>query len=268
MSALAGKVALVTGASRGIGYAVARALAQRGTRVAMVARTRATLAQAAASIGGSAAPFALDLTDLGALAALPRAVVDRFGGLDILVNNAGVHHRGPVWSQSPERLAEMIAVDLTAPIFLTRVALDQLRPGGVIVNIASLAGIVPTAGQATYGAAKAGLRAFSRALAGELEGRDLRCAVVSPGPVDTASFAGDLARVPSLVFCQPISSAADVADAVVACITGDARERFVPPAAGTFATLATLFPRLLRRLIPLLERRGAAAKRRYLARAR
>src|SRR5262249_28234086 len=94
MEELRDKVALVTGASSGIGLAVARKLAGEGARVAMVARTRATLEEAARAIGGRVVPFPCDVTDLPALAALPGNVAERLGGLDILVNNAGLNHRG------------------------------------------------------------------------------------------------------------------------------------------------------------------------------
>jgi short-subunit dehydrogenase len=262
---IAGKVAIVTGASSGIGLAVARRLVGGGAHVALVARTTSRLEQVAADLGPNAAAFPLDVTDFGGLALLPRQVVDRFGGLDILVNNAGVNHRGPMGRQSAAALVEVITTNLSAPIFLTRVCAEHLRAGGAIVNVASLAGKVPVRGQAAYSASKAGLRAFTRAIVDEMAERGITVSSLCPGPVDTEFF-GDLKDVPDLVFSQPMSSADEVADAVMRCIASGAPEVSLPSASGKLATLGYLFPRLARALLPAFERRGAANKRRYLAR--
>ncbi len=263
---LDGKVAIVTGASAGIGRAVARKLAERGARVALVARTRETLAREAAAIGERAAAFPLDVTDLAALAALPRKVVERFGRLDIVVNNAGVNHRGAVRTVAADALAAIVLTNLTAPIVLTRAALDHLPPDGAVVNVASLAGMVPVPHEATYSASKAGLRAFTRALAAEQP--SLRVASVCPGPVDTGFFGDEVEHVPDIVFSQPISTADQVADAVLACIVDGAREVALPRLSGALATAGYLFPSLAQRLRPLLEKRGAANKQKYIARKR
>jgi short-subunit dehydrogenase len=263
---LEGKVAIVTGASSGIGLAAARKLAQRGAKVALVARTKGALEEVARDLGdGHAAAFPLDVKDFGALAALPGRVVDRFGGLDILVNNAGLNHRGPVMKHAPEALAEVITVNLTAPIFLSRVALAHMRRGGAIVNVASLAGMVPVPDEAAYSASKAGLRAFTRALAYELEERGVRATTVCPGPVDTAFF-GDIEHVPDIVFSQPMHTAEQVADAVIACVEGAGAEIAMPRLSGALATMGYVFPRVARALRPMLEKRGARNKRAYIAR--
>src|SRR5262249_54898777 len=151
------------------------------------------------------------------LAALPAAVVARFGGLDILVNNAGLNHRGSIFEQSADRLAEIITTNLTAPIYLTRTCAEYLRPGGSVVNVASLAGMIPVEHEAAYSASKAGLRAFTRSLAGDLAERGVRASSICPGPVDT-NFFGDIDTVPDIVFSQPMHTAEQVADAVLDCI--------------------------------------------------
>src|SRR5262249_26892654 len=157
MTEIAGKVALITGASSGIGLAVARALVAEGGRVALVARTASKLEEIARELGPErAAAFPCDVGNLQAVKELPAAVVTRFGGLDILVNNAGLNHRGSILEQTPEKLAEVITVNLTAPIFLTRACAELLRPGGAVVNVASLAGMVPVEHEAAYSASKAG----------------------------------------------------------------------------------------------------------------
>jgi NAD(P)-dependent dehydrogenase (short-subunit alcohol dehydrogenase family) len=265
---LEGKVAIVTGASSGIGLAVAHRLAGRGAKVALVARTREALEKAAREIGGErAAAFALDVKDFAALGALPAKVVARFGALDVVVNNAGLNHRGPVMNHSAQALADVVTTNLTAPVFLTRAALPHIGPGGVIVNVASLAGMVPVPHEAAYCASKAGLRAFTRALSFELEERGVRAAIVSPGPVDTTFF-GDVEAVPDIVFSQPMRTADQVADAVIACIEGRADEIALPALSGKLATMGYVFPKLARALRPLLEKRGAANKRAYIAKKR
>jgi short-subunit dehydrogenase len=261
---LDGKIALVTGASAGIGLAVSRKLAAQGARVAMVARTEKTLAAAAAPIGGE--PFVLDVKDLSAVSALPQRVVDRLGALDIVINNAGLHHRGPALSVEPLALGEMITVNLAAPVVLCRAAAPLLRRGGSIVNVASLAGMVPMRYQVTYGASKAGLRAFSRALRDELVERGISVSVVSPGPVDTGFFGEEIEKVADVVFSQPMSSADEVADAILRAIREGPAEIALPWLSGKLCTLAYLSPALTRLLRPLLERRGAKAKRAYIER--
>ena len=265
---VADRVALVTGASSGIGLAVCRQLVAAGARVAMVARTRATLEAAAAGLGAPAraAAFPLDVADLAALEALPAQVVARFGRLDFVVNNAGLHHRGPVESRTPADLAAMVTVNLVAPIVLTRAALPLLPRGGAVVDVASLAGFVPLDGAATYSATKAGLRFFGRALAEELRGREVRVHTVSPGPVDTDFFLAELDRVAPVTFSQPMSTPDAVAAAVLHCLRGGPQEIAIPAASGKLATLGYLSPAVYRVLRPLLTRLGARKKAAYAAR--
>jgi short-subunit dehydrogenase len=261
-------VALVTGASSGIGLAVARAMVARGARVALVARTRETLERVARELGPERAEsFPLDVTDHAGLAALPGRVVARFGRLDVLVNNAGVNHRGEVSERTPVELTAVLDTNLLAPVLLTRAVLPHLERGAAIVNVASLAGKVPVPHEAAYCASKAGLRAFSRALGVELAERGMRVSCVNPGPVDTGFF-GDVTTVPDLVFSQPMSTAEQVADGVMRAIETGASEVDVPAVSGKLATLGYLSPRFFAALRPVLEKRGAKAKARYVARTR
>ncbi|MGH7269894.1 MAG: SDR family NAD(P)-dependent oxidoreductase, partial [Polyangiaceae bacterium] len=158
------RVAIITGASSGIGLAVARQVVERGGRVALVARTRAKLEAAVAEFSPLRAhAFPQSVTDRDALLRLPSDVKQRFGRVDFVVNNAGVNHRGAVRDRSPEDLAEILETNLVAPVLLTRAALPLMERGGVVVNVASLAGKVPVPHEAVYSASKAGLRAFARA---------------------------------------------------------------------------------------------------------
>jgi short-subunit dehydrogenase len=262
-------VAIVTGASSGIGLAVARAFAARGTKVALVARTASKLDVLVLELGeASAASFPVDVTDRDALLALPQRVKDRFGRLDIVVNNAGTNTRGPVRERDPAELASILETNLIAPVLLTRAALPLIDPAGVIVNVASLAGKVPLPHEATYSASKAGLRAFTRSLDAELalHGGGPRVATVCPGPVDTGFFGDDLGAVPDLVFSQPMSTAEQIADAVVRAVETRALEIDVPALSGKLATIGYLSPRLYAAVRPVLEWRGARAKQRFIAR--
>ena len=262
-----GKVAIVTGASSGIGLAIARLFVARGGRVALVARTTSKLDEAAASIGKGAVAFPLDVQDLAALEALPRRVVDLLGRLDVVVNNAGLNHRGQIDKFAPQQLADIITTNLTAPIVLTRAALPYLAKGGSIVQVASIAGMVPVPGEATYSASKAGLRAFARAVAYDLEARDIHVGCVCPGPVDTG-FLGDLSEVPDIVLSQPMITADDVAEGVIRCIDERIDEIALPRSSGRLATMAYLMPDFAKRIRPVLEKRGARNKQALLARRR
>jgi NAD(P)-dependent dehydrogenase (short-subunit alcohol dehydrogenase family) len=261
-----GKVALITGASSGIGLATATRLASLGARVALVARREPPLAGAISQIGADrAVAFPLDVCDLAALEALPARVVAHFGELDIVVNNAGLNHRGPMLTLSASALADVITTNLTAPVVLCRAAAPLMREGGRIVNVASLAGMVPVHHESAYSASKAGLRAFSRVIDDELRERGIRVSIVSPGPVDTP-FLGSIEAVPDLVFSQPMSTAEEIAEAIVRAIREAPEEIAVPWFSGKLATLGYLSTALLRALRPAMERRGARNKRAYIAR--
>jgi short-subunit dehydrogenase len=262
-----GKVAIVTGASSGIGLSVARMLVARGARVVLVARTAATLEEAARALGANASAFQLDVGDLDALEALPGQVKERLGRLDIVVNNAGLNHRGSITAYEPRQLAEIVTTNLTAPIVLTRASLAHMTEGGSIVQVASIAGMVPVPGEAAYCASKAGLRAFSRAAAYDLEPRNIHIGCVCPGPVDTG-FLGDLEEVPDIVLSQPMSTPDEVAEAVLRCIDQRIDEIALPRQSGRLATMAYLMPDFARRVRPVLEKRGARNKKALLAKRR
>lgn len=265
---LQGSVSIVTGASSGIGLAVARALVQAGGRVALVARTASKLDEVAAELGDSAAAFPLDVGDLKKLSELPARVVERFGKLDVVVNNAGLHHRGDMLRHEAMRFADMFTVNTIAPVVLTRVAADVMARGGVIVNVASLAGKLGVPGSAVYSGTKAGLRFWALAAAEDLGKRGLRIANVNPGPVDTGFFDSDMQAVTALTFSQPMSTAEQVSDAVLACIVSEETgfEIDLPYFSGKLSTFAYLVPAAAKLLRPLLERKGAKNKKRFLER--
>lgn len=262
---LTDKVAIVTGASSGIGLASARKLAERGVRVALVARTASKLDEIVQELGAEkAAAFPLDVTDRAALQSLPERVVEKFGRLDIVINNAGVNHRGEVKDRTGDELAQILETNLVAPVLLIRAALPHLKRGAVVVNVASIAGKVTLPHEATYSSSKWGLRLFAKALNIELAEDGVRVCNVNPGPVDTG-FLGDAEDVPPIVFSQPMSTADDVADAVMAAIEGDASEIDVPASSGKLATTGYLFPGFFTALRPILEKRGEKKKAEFVA---
>jgi short-subunit dehydrogenase len=267
----ANRVALVTGASSGIGRAVARDFAKRGVRVAVVARSADKLADLVTELGPDrAASFPCDVTDRAAVQALPARVKQKWGRLDIVVNNAGANHRGAFLDRTPDELVAILETNLIAPVLLTRAALPLMESGGVVVNVASLAGKVPVPHEAAYSASKSGIRAFGRALDTEfaLHGPKIRVASVCPGPVDTGFLGDDYTKVPDLVFSQPMSTAEDVAAAVTGVIEDGEQERDVPALSGKMVTLGYLSPGIFGALRPLMEKIGARNKARHIAMVR
>jgi short-subunit dehydrogenase len=262
------KVVIVTGASSGVGEACAKHFAAQGAKVVLAARSVEPLNALALTIGNGAIAIATDVAKLEACQALVDQTIAAFGKIDVLVNNAGYHARGDVAECTVEGLDQTIDVNLKGPIRLSRMALPHLlkSPHGSIVNVASLAGRFPLDGEAVYSASKFGLRAFSIALAEELRETALTVSLVSPGPIDTGFIMDHIEEVPDMVFSQPMSSADDIAEAVLACATDGKRERAIPAASGVLATAGYLMPGLRRLLKPVLNAQGKKAKAKYLKR--
>jgi short-subunit dehydrogenase len=185
---LAGAVALVTGGSSGIGAATVRALAAAGARPLVAGRDPARLRAVAAETGGIA--LQADLADPEGPAALAEAALAAAGRVDLLVSNAGIGWAGPIEQLPAAKAAELITVNLTAPVQLTRLLAPGMieRGAGRIVFVSSIAGTTGVRGEAVYSAAKAGLGYFAESLAYELAGRGVGVSVVVPGVVDTPFF--------------------------------------------------------------------------------
>lgn len=186
MSELAGRIALVTGASSGMGRATAALLADRGARVFTAQRGAAGHEDIAA-----------DLADPQAPARVVAEVADRAGGLDILVNNAGVMREGPADSMPLDDWHLQIAVNLTAPFLLIRAALPIMRGrGAAIVNVGSIEGLGSNPGHAAYSASKAGLHGLTRAIAVDEGPNGVRCNAVAPGWIETPLNEDYIAAMP------------------------------------------------------------------------
>jgi NADP-dependent 3-hydroxy acid dehydrogenase YdfG len=188
--ALADQVALVTGAGRGIGRAIAEAFAAEGAAVVLAARTAADLERVAKDVqrtGARALVVPTDVTDDAAVERLVARATDAFGRLDILVTAAGVATFGPVAEQTPRDWDGMLAVNLRGAMVSCRAALAPMRAQrrGSIINVASVAASRAIPGGAVYTATKAGIVGFSRVLAEELRSVGIRVGVLAPGAVDT-----------------------------------------------------------------------------------
>jgi NADP-dependent 3-hydroxy acid dehydrogenase YdfG len=180
-----GRVAVITGASSGIGEAAARALAHDGHRLALLARRADRLQTLADELGNSALALEADVTDRDAIVAAADRVQRELGGADILVNNAGVMLLGPFASEQRADHRQMVEVNLLGAMTATEVFLDQLRDGGGdLVNISSVAGRTARPGNAGYAATKWGINGWSESLRQELQ-PDIRVIVIEPGAVAT-----------------------------------------------------------------------------------
>ena len=178
------RAALVTGGSSGIGLAIARVLADEGFALTLVSRTKKKVDAAAAEVGAHA--VAADLSSPEGCAPVVPAHIDRWGRLDVLVNSAGIGIGGRVEALEIKHAGLQIAVNLGGTYIISRDAIPHLRETrGLIVNIASIAGTIPTPGLAMYGATKAAVIALTNSLAGELEADGIRVSAISPGFVDT-----------------------------------------------------------------------------------
>ena len=181
----AGRVAVITGASSGIGEATAHALAADGHRLALLARRVDRIQALAAELGDGAIAIEADVTDRDSIVAAAARVNSELGGADILVNNAGVMLLAPFSSDQRTEHRQMVEVNLLGAMTATEVFLDQLRQGGGdLVNISSVAGRTARAGNAAYAATKWGINGWSEALRQELQ-PDIRVTVIEPGAVAT-----------------------------------------------------------------------------------
>lgn len=180
-------MAIVTGAARGIGEAIARRFAAEGARVAVVDIDSAAAERAAAGVGGGAAGFGADVGDPEAVRGLVAAVRERFGRLDVLVNNAGVIHLAPILELGDAEWEAVLRVNLSGPFYLCREAAPLIAEagGGAIVNVSSISADIGSVERGPYSASKAGLLGLSRVLATELAPRRIRVNSILPGPVET-----------------------------------------------------------------------------------
>ena len=184
---LTGRVALVTGGTRGIGRAIAEALGRGGAKVAVASRDRGRAEEAAAQLGGGARGFACDVADVAAVSALIEDVKTSLGSVDILVNNAGVTRDNLLMRLKDDDWDAVLNANLRGAFAAIRAASRGMmkRRWGRIVNIASVVGLVGNKGKANYAASKAGLIGLTKSVAKELASRNILANVVAPGFIET-----------------------------------------------------------------------------------
>ena len=223
MADLEARIALVTGASQGIGRACALELARRGAVVALAARNEAKLAATQAEIeaaGGKAACFRLDVADEESIKSGSKAILERFGKVEILVNNAGITRDGLMMRMKRPDWDDVIGTNLTGAFLLTQALLPAMLKNrwGRIINITSVVGRTGQAGQTNYAASKAGLIGLTRSLAREVASRGITANAIAPGYIETDMTAvlDDKLRQ-AMVSQTPVGragSGADIANAV------------------------------------------------------
>jgi NADP-dependent 3-hydroxy acid dehydrogenase YdfG len=218
-----GPVAVITGASSGIGAATARALVAHGYRVVLLGRRFERLQQLAGELGSSAVAIAADVTDRDALVAAADQVRRDLGRVDVLVNNAGVMLLGPFGTEQRQEARRMVEVNLLGAMTAAEVFLPQLHDGGGdLVNISSVAGRTARAGNAAYAATKWGINGWSEALRQELQ-PDIRVTVIEPGAVATELTDHitdpDVKQNTEQFYAQLAITADDVADVIAFAVT-------------------------------------------------
>ena len=231
MGELAGKVALVTGGSRGMGAGIARELARRKAAVALTYRTAAGSADSVVDelvgLGAAAVAIAADHRSDSETRDAVRSVIDRFGRIDILVNNAGIFPYGAIGETSSETLDETLGLHVRAPYVAAQAALTGMPDGGRIISIgSSLGSHVPGPGVSLYAASKAALVGLTKALARELGPRGITVNLVNPGSVDTEMNPADGPQADGERSLIPLARYGRVEEiaAVVAFLAGPAAE--------------------------------------------
>ncbi|UVW36276.1 SDR family NAD(P)-dependent oxidoreductase [SAR92 clade bacterium H455] len=261
------KTVIITGASAGVGAACARLFAGHKAKLVLVARGEAALNTIADELRPQCEVLTVVMnvaSNEDCLTLLEKAEA-AFGAVHVIINNAGMHARGDLSTISPMDVAAMVDINMRAPLLLSCAAIPYLQRAGegAIVNVGSLAGRAPLQGAATYSATKAGLRAFSYALADELRDSGISVGSVSPGPIDTGFIMDEIDAVEDIVFSQPMSTAEQVAAGILAVASGDEIEVVLPASSAKLTHISYLFPKLRRRLRPKLYAQGRKNKEKY-----
>ena len=244
------KVVLITGASSGIGAGVARRLAKEGAKVVLTARRKElldSLAQEITAQGGQALALQVDVTDNHAIKEMVNETVAKYGRLDVLVNNAGLGFSSDVKDIDPARLRLQVAVNLVALIECAQAALRPMvaQGSGLIINVASLAGLVGAPGSSVYSATKFGVIGFSDSLRREVHKQGVRVTTFCPGFVAT-DFSPRLKKIsmgaPDAPYLPGVMSVEYVAGVIAGIIRRPRRLVLVPFAFSTLVQLARAFP--------------------------
>ncbi|KXG76430.1 3-oxoacyl-[acyl-carrier-protein] reductase [Thermotalea metallivorans] len=220
---LMNKVALITGASRGIGKEIALKFAQNGAHIIFFYKNNAALAHGTAKeiqkLGRKVLPIQVDVSDYASVSEAREIIRRHFDGIDILVNNAGLFQDSLFVNMSQEQWNTVIHVNLTGTFHCTRIFVDELfqsRGGGCVINMASIAGIYGNIGQTNYSASKSGIIGFTKALAKEVASKNIRVNAIAPGFIETGIWDGlpdhILEKALKKIALKRVGTAADVAN--------------------------------------------------------
>ncbi len=187
MSEWDGKLALVTGGSRGIGRAIAAALVERGVRVVLTGRSEARAQETAEELGSGAQGLAMDVSDREAVARVIKSVLDEHERIDILVNNAGITRDNLLMRMKPEEWDAVMATNVNALYYCSQAVLRPMirQRSGRVINMSSVVGLTGNAGQVNYAASKAAIVGFTKALAREVASRNVTVNAIAPGYIET-----------------------------------------------------------------------------------
>ena len=247
MKKLANKVVLITGASSGIGEALARVFAGEGARLALAARSAEKLLALASSLGGGALVLPADMTHPAQVRQMVESTVKHFGRLDILINNAGVGMYAPAASMAPEQFEQVVATNWLGPVHAIQSAVPHMRQqgGGQIINISSVAGKIAIPWMGAYCGTKFALNALSDSLRMELAADRIQVLSVCPGRIHTPFARNAFRDTTTRPLPSDGISAERVARAVLRASLRGKREIVVPASNWAYVWLHTLFPRLI-----------------------
>lgn len=261
-----GKFALVTGAAGGIGQPLTRMLIDAGFHVVMLDINSEGLEAARARLGGATTGIVCDLTDGRSVAEAAETVRRLTPRVDVVVNNAGFIKPGPFLSLRQEDIDRQVQINLLGPLRVLHHFLPAVPNGGSVVNIVSMAGILPLADNSIYTAGKFGMRGFSNSLSLELRSRNIRVSGIYPSGVDTPMLRMEAQNGGSpLNFVSDPLTAEQVAELVIRAIGEGKLEYYLPYGDGVMSRIFGNIPWILPRILPLFLKKGIAGHKRYLA---
>jgi NADP-dependent 3-hydroxy acid dehydrogenase YdfG len=263
-----GQRLLVTGAAAGIGAAIAELAVARGHRVVLTDIDEQAVQALAGRLGDRAAGCVLDIRDPAAWDKAFDAAQAAFGGVDVLVNNAGIIHTGHARSLSPQQHRDIVEVNLLGTINGTCAAIERMtaQGHGHVITVCSMTSFLPLPGYATYAGTKHGVRAFHHSVAIEERDGPLRFTIVHPPTTRTGMLDREMADPAcAIAFAEKPFAPQRIASTVVDAVATRPVEVVFPAAGGRVQRIAGVFPRLMRRVIPLAEARGLRQRDRIIA---
>ncbi|MGW7544788.1 SDR family NAD(P)-dependent oxidoreductase [Streptomyces sp. NPDC054770] len=262
------RVILVTGAAGGIGAAIAELAIARGHRVMLTDVDEDAVMARARALGERAAAQALDIRSHADWSGAFDAARARFGTVDVLVNNAGVTHTGHARALRPQQHRDIVEINLLGTITGVCTAIERMtaQGHGHIITVCSMTSFLPLPGYATYGGTKHALRAFHHSVAIEERDGPLDFTIIHPPTTRTGMLDQEMADPSAAIaFAEKSYAPEQIAAAVVDAVTAKPVEVVFPPFAGRFQRIVGVFPRLMRRVMPVVEAKGMRQRERLLS---